>query len=107
MTKTFREYLLGDKCVVFTDNNPLSHRQNWVLQSNNGLPNLTVFRGVSIPPVDHAPRLFGHGGIPLAKCLASMTCYPGVWGLKPNRAPLCLATDKDAPIPVLGINTRV
>lgn len=25
MTEKFREYLLGQKCVVFTDNNPLSH----------------------------------------------------------------------------------
>ncbi|KAL0152304.1 hypothetical protein M9458_052027 [Cirrhinus mrigala] len=25
MTEKFREYLLGNKCVVFTDNNPLSH----------------------------------------------------------------------------------
>lgn len=25
MTEKFREYLLGHKCVVFTDNNPLSH----------------------------------------------------------------------------------
>ncbi len=25
MTEKFREYLLGSKCVVFTDNNPLSH----------------------------------------------------------------------------------
>ncbi|KAJ8014292.1 hypothetical protein DPEC_G00038740 [Dallia pectoralis] len=41
MTETFREYLLGHKCVVFTDNNPLSHlssaklgatEQRWVAQ---------------------------------------------------------------------------
>lgn len=25
MTEKFREYLLGQKCIVFTDNNPLSH----------------------------------------------------------------------------------
>lgn len=25
MTEKFREYLLGNKCVVFTDNNPFSH----------------------------------------------------------------------------------
>ncbi len=25
MTEKFREYLLGQKCVVFTDNNPLSY----------------------------------------------------------------------------------
>ena len=25
MTEKFREYLLGNKCVVYTDNNPLSH----------------------------------------------------------------------------------
>lgn len=25
MTEKFREYLLGHKCVVYTDNNPLSH----------------------------------------------------------------------------------
>lgn len=25
MTDKFREHLLGHKCVVFTDNNPLSH----------------------------------------------------------------------------------
>lgn len=25
MTKKFREYLMGQKCIVFTDNNPLSH----------------------------------------------------------------------------------
>lgn len=25
MTEKFREYLLGSQCVVFTDNNPLSH----------------------------------------------------------------------------------
>ncbi len=25
MTEKFREYLLGQKCVVYTDNNPLSH----------------------------------------------------------------------------------
>lgn len=25
MTEKFPEYLLGHKCVVFTDNNPLSH----------------------------------------------------------------------------------
>lgn len=25
MTEKFREYLLGNKCTVFTDNNPLSH----------------------------------------------------------------------------------
>ncbi|RXN30512.1 Transposon Ty3-I Gag-Pol poly [Labeo rohita] len=25
MTEKFREYLLGSRCVVFTDNNPLSH----------------------------------------------------------------------------------
>lgn len=25
MTEKFREYLLGQRCVVFTDNNPLSH----------------------------------------------------------------------------------
>lgn len=25
MSEKFREYLLGQKCVVFTDNNPLSH----------------------------------------------------------------------------------
>lgn len=25
MTEKFREYLLGHKCIVFTDNNPLSH----------------------------------------------------------------------------------
>lgn len=28
MTEKFREYLLGHKCVVFTDNNPLSHLQS-------------------------------------------------------------------------------
>ena len=41
MTEKFREYLLGHKCVVFTDNNPLSHlssaklgalEQRWVAQ---------------------------------------------------------------------------
>ncbi len=41
MTEKFREYLLGNKCVVFTDNNPLSHltsaklgatEQRWVSQ---------------------------------------------------------------------------
>jgi len=25
MTEKFREYLLGHKCIVFTDNNPLTH----------------------------------------------------------------------------------
>lgn len=25
MTEKFREYLLGNKCIVYTDNNPLSH----------------------------------------------------------------------------------
>lgn len=25
MTEKFREYLLGQKCIVYTDNNPLSH----------------------------------------------------------------------------------
>ncbi len=28
MTKKFREYLLGHKCLVFTDNNPLSYLQS-------------------------------------------------------------------------------
>ncbi|KAL0186021.1 hypothetical protein M9458_017691, partial [Cirrhinus mrigala] len=28
MTEKFREYLLGHKCVVFTDNNPLSHLES-------------------------------------------------------------------------------
>lgn len=28
MTEKFREYLLGHKCVIFTDNNPLSHLQS-------------------------------------------------------------------------------
>lgn len=41
MTEKFREYLLGHKCVVYTDNNPLSHlstaklgatEQRWVAQ---------------------------------------------------------------------------
>lgn len=41
MTEKFREYLLGHKCIVFTDNNPLSHletaklgaiEQRWVAQ---------------------------------------------------------------------------
>lgn len=41
MTEKFREYLLGQKCVVYTDNNPLSHlssaklgarEQRWVAQ---------------------------------------------------------------------------
>ena len=27
ITEKFREYLLGSKCVVYTDNNPLSHLQ--------------------------------------------------------------------------------
>lgn len=27
MTEKFREYLLGQRCVVFTDNNPLSYLQ--------------------------------------------------------------------------------
>lgn len=25
MSEKFREYLLGHKCIVYTDNNPLSH----------------------------------------------------------------------------------
>ena len=28
MTEKFREYLLNNKCVVYTDNNPLSHLQS-------------------------------------------------------------------------------
>ncbi|KAK3506006.1 hypothetical protein QTP70_003298, partial [Hemibagrus guttatus] len=41
ITEKFREYLLGSRCVVFTDNNPLSHlftaklgatEQRWVAQ---------------------------------------------------------------------------
>lgn len=41
MTEKFREYLLGQKCLVYTDNNPLSHlattklgatEQRWVAQ---------------------------------------------------------------------------
>lgn len=41
MTEKFREYLLGQRCVVFTDNNPLSHlntaklgatKQRWAAQ---------------------------------------------------------------------------
>jgi len=41
MTETFREYLLGHKCVVYTDNNPLGHQstatfgateQRWAVQ---------------------------------------------------------------------------
>lgn len=28
MTEKFREYLLGHKCIVFTDNNPLSYLQS-------------------------------------------------------------------------------
>lgn len=41
MTEKFREYLLGHKCVVYTDSNPLSHllsaklgatEQRWVAQ---------------------------------------------------------------------------
>ena len=28
VTEKFREYLLGHKCVVYTDNNPLSHLQS-------------------------------------------------------------------------------
>ena len=28
MSETFRDYLLGHKCIVFTDNNPLSHLQS-------------------------------------------------------------------------------
>ncbi|KAK5913555.1 hypothetical protein CgunFtcFv8_008078 [Champsocephalus gunnari] len=28
ISETFREYLLGSKCTVYTDNNPLSHFQN-------------------------------------------------------------------------------
>lgn len=62
LTKILREYLLGDKGVVFTDKNPLMHQQHWVRQSNNGLANLTLCRNVSIPPVDHAPWLLGQRG---------------------------------------------
>lgn len=41
MSDKFREYLLGHKCIVFTDNNPLSHlssaklgalEQHWVAE---------------------------------------------------------------------------
>lgn len=28
MTKKFREYLLGHRCVVYTDNNPMSYLQS-------------------------------------------------------------------------------
>ena len=41
LTEKFREYLLGQRCIIFTDNNPLSHlstaklgalEQRWVAQ---------------------------------------------------------------------------
>lgn len=67
MTEKFREYLLGHKCIVFTDNNPLSHlntaklgavEQRWAAQLASfdfelryrpGKSNRNAYRG-NIPP---------------------------------------------------------
>lgn len=100
MTEKFREYLLGQKCVVYTDNNPLSHlstaklgavEQRWASEQDG-----VLYRKVFSPDGDEVLQLVlplslknqvlnqlhhehGHQGVERTVNLVWQRCYwPGM-----------------------------
>ena len=80
ITEKFREYLLGHKCVVHTDNNPLSHLQpNWELQSIGGLLS-------SLSSISKSNTVLGAATGTQTHCHDSM-CLSSIWPLHPCLGP--------------------